>query len=296
MLLVQKIFYFHVPSWFVMFSGAFLCAGASVRYLAKGSREADHYAVTGAELAVVFGLIGLITGPLWARKAWGVWWEWDVKLTLALVVWLTFVAYLLLRRYGGPGLGEAGGRRRHLRRGQHPVRVLLGQLVADHPPEDQRGADAAGRACAGTFWFCVAGVHAADGADRRRARAAGAAARAGRRPVSGVWRIEMRAAAVPDGAPSCCWMLLAAGPVAGARHARRATAAAQASGPGRVRADRSAAAAGAAAGGAAADRRLLGRLGRWWPATCSRSGGAWARRARHRRVGRRMQQRRPPVA
>ena len=46
MLLVQKIFYFHVPSWFGMFSGAFLCAGASVRYLAKGSREADHYAVT----------------------------------------------------------------------------------------------------------------------------------------------------------------------------------------------------------------------------------------------------------
>ena len=103
MLLVQKIFYFHVPSWFVMFSGAFLCAGGSVRYLTKGSREADHYAITGAELAVVFGLIGLITGPLWGRKAWGVWWEWDVKLTLALVVWLSFVAYLLLRRFGGPG-------------------------------------------------------------------------------------------------------------------------------------------------------------------------------------------------
>ena len=103
MLLVQKIFYFHVPSWFVMFSGAFLCAGASVRYLTKGSREADHYAITGAEVAVVFGLIGLITGPLWGRKAWGVWWEWDVKLTLALVVWLSFVAYLLLRRFGGPG-------------------------------------------------------------------------------------------------------------------------------------------------------------------------------------------------
>src|SRR5215203_6690149 len=103
MLLVQKIFYFHVPSWFVMFSAAFLCAGASAVYLMRGHRGADHYAVTGAELAVVFGLIGLITGPLWARKAWGVWWQWDVKLTLALVVWLTFGAYLLLRRYGGPG-------------------------------------------------------------------------------------------------------------------------------------------------------------------------------------------------
>jgi heme exporter protein C len=101
--LVQKIFYFHVPSWFVMFTGAFMCAIASTMVLFTDSRKADHYAITGAELAVVFGLIGLITGPLWARKAWGVWWEWDVKLTLALVVWLTFVSYLLLRRYGGPG-------------------------------------------------------------------------------------------------------------------------------------------------------------------------------------------------
>ena len=101
--LVQKIFYFHVPSWFAMFTGAFICGLASVIYLFKGSREADHYAITGAEIAVVFGLIGLITGPLWARKAWGVWWEWDVKLTLALIVWITFLSYLLLRRYGGPG-------------------------------------------------------------------------------------------------------------------------------------------------------------------------------------------------
>src|SRR3954462_15931967 len=78
MLLVQKIFYFHVPSSFGMFSGAFLCAGASSACLARGSRDADHYAVTGAELALVFGLTGLIPGPVWARKAWGVWWEWDV--------------------------------------------------------------------------------------------------------------------------------------------------------------------------------------------------------------------------
>jgi len=101
--LVQKIFYFHVPSWFAMFTGAFICGYASAVHLFKGSRNADHYALAGAEIAVVFGLLGLITGPLWARKAWGVWWEWDVKLTLALIVWLTFLAYLLLRRFGGPG-------------------------------------------------------------------------------------------------------------------------------------------------------------------------------------------------
>jgi heme exporter protein C len=45
----------------------------------------------------------LISGPLWARKAWGVWWQWDARLTSTLVLWLIFQAYLLLRRYGGPG-------------------------------------------------------------------------------------------------------------------------------------------------------------------------------------------------
>jgi heme exporter protein C len=59
--------------------------------------------VAAAELAVLFGLIMLVTGPLWARKAWGAWWVWDVRLTMALVMWMIFVAYLLLRRFGGAG-------------------------------------------------------------------------------------------------------------------------------------------------------------------------------------------------
>ena len=45
----------------------------------------------------------LVTGPLWARKAWGVWWVWEPRLTMTLVMWMVFVAYLLLRRFGGPG-------------------------------------------------------------------------------------------------------------------------------------------------------------------------------------------------
>lgn len=101
--LVQKIFYFHVPSWMVMFLSAFVCGIASAVYLFGGRPSADRLANAAAEVAIVFGLIGLGTGPLWGRKAWGVWWQWDARLTLSLVVWLTFVAYLLLRRYGGPG-------------------------------------------------------------------------------------------------------------------------------------------------------------------------------------------------
>jgi len=100
---IQKIFYFHVPSAAASFLGAFVCGIASAIYLWRRSRTADHLAVSGAELAVVFGLIVLVTGPLWARKAWGVWWQWDVRLTMTLVMWMIFVAYLLLRRFGGPG-------------------------------------------------------------------------------------------------------------------------------------------------------------------------------------------------
>ena len=56
-----------------------------------------------AELVVLFGLITLVTGPLWARQAWGTFWIWDVRLTSSLVGWMIAWAYLILRRYGGPG-------------------------------------------------------------------------------------------------------------------------------------------------------------------------------------------------
>ena len=101
--LVQKIFYFHVPSWFAMFSAVLVCGVGGAVFLFTGRVSADRLSVAAAELATVFGLIGLVTGPLWAHKAWGVWWQWDAKLTSALVLELIFVAFLLLRRYGGPG-------------------------------------------------------------------------------------------------------------------------------------------------------------------------------------------------
>ena len=101
--LVQKIFYFHVPSWFAMFAAVAVSGIAGAVFLFTGRTAADRLSVSAAELAVTFGLIGLITGPLWAHKAWGVWWQWDAKLTSALVLELIFVAFLLLRHYGGPG-------------------------------------------------------------------------------------------------------------------------------------------------------------------------------------------------
>jgi heme exporter protein C len=103
MLMVQKIFYFHLPSWIVMFSAIGTCGVASAVYLFRGTARADRIAVASAEIAALFGLFGLVTGSLWGRKAWGVWWQWDARLTTALLLELILFAYLILRRYGGPG-------------------------------------------------------------------------------------------------------------------------------------------------------------------------------------------------
>jgi heme exporter protein C len=103
MLLIQKIFYFHVPSWIGMYSALFVCGIASALYLFKGDMRADRVAVSAGEIAAVFGLMGLMTGPLWGRKAWGVWWQWDARLTTALLLELILIGYLLVRKYGGPG-------------------------------------------------------------------------------------------------------------------------------------------------------------------------------------------------
>ena len=101
--LVQKIFYFHVGAAITMFAAAFTCGIASAIFLFANRPAGDRIAFAAAEITVLFGLVVLISGPLWARKAWGVWWQWDARLTSTLVMWLVFQAYLLLRRFGGPG-------------------------------------------------------------------------------------------------------------------------------------------------------------------------------------------------
>src|SRR5438046_580313 len=86
--LVQKIFYFHMPSASMFLISAVVCGIASARYLFRGSPRQDRLAYAAAELAVLFGAITLVTGPLWARKAWGVWWVWDVRLRAGRMGWL----------------------------------------------------------------------------------------------------------------------------------------------------------------------------------------------------------------
>jgi heme exporter protein C len=103
---VQKIFYFHVPSWYAMYLGAGACFLGSLGYLVRATDARDAFARAGAEVAVVFGAIGLITGPLWGAKAWGSFWTWDPRLTTALLSFLIYVAYLVLRAFAGDGTTE----------------------------------------------------------------------------------------------------------------------------------------------------------------------------------------------
>jgi heme exporter protein C len=104
--IVQKIFYFHVPSAYAMYLGAVACFAGSVAYLAGASERRDAVARAGAEVAVVFGAIVLVTGPLWAAKAWGQYWTWDPRLTTSLLSVLIYVAYVVLRTFGGDGEAE----------------------------------------------------------------------------------------------------------------------------------------------------------------------------------------------
>jgi heme exporter protein C len=96
---VQRIFYYHVPSAWVAFELFLINFVASVFYLIRRSTKADILALVSAEVGVVFCTVVLITGPIWARPVWGIWWTWDLRLTLTLVLWLIYVSYLVLRRF-----------------------------------------------------------------------------------------------------------------------------------------------------------------------------------------------------
>jgi heme exporter protein C len=106
---VFRIIYYHVPSASVAFLFFAVSLLGSIGYLAwrrsrpEWAQISDAWALAGAEVGVVFCSVVLTTGPLWGRRAWGIWWTWDARLTTTLVLWLIYVSYLLLRRFAaGP--------------------------------------------------------------------------------------------------------------------------------------------------------------------------------------------------
>src|ERR1041384_7849151 len=104
---VQRIFYIHAPSGWTAGTAYFIVFLCSIAYLWKRSAWADQLAHSAAEVGFVFCSTLLVTGPLWAKPAWGIWWTWDARLTLTFLLWLLYVAYLMLRHYlvnpGGGG-------------------------------------------------------------------------------------------------------------------------------------------------------------------------------------------------
>jgi heme exporter protein C len=94
----QRIFYYHVPAATAAYTLFFMNFVASIFYLLRRSAVADAWAATTAEVGLVFASVVLVTGPIWARYAWGHWWAWDMRLTTFLILWLLYVSYLALRR------------------------------------------------------------------------------------------------------------------------------------------------------------------------------------------------------
>ena len=156
--LAQKIFYYHVSSAFTMFLGFFLVFVFSVLYLWRKTKRWDIWASCSAEVGLLFCTLVLVTGPIWAKPIWGAWWVWDAQLTLTLVLWLIYVAYMMLRTYSEDSIQSAKFRAvlgiigfldiplihysTRLWRGHHPE-VVRGKEIG--LPPDMKTA----------FFFCV---------------------------------------------------------------------------------------------------------------------------------------------
>jgi len=105
---VQRIFYFHVPLAWIAFLAFLIVFIASIIYLRNREKKWDSIASTSAEIGLVFTTLFLLTGSIWAKPEWGVWWTWDSRLTSSLILWLIYIAYFIIRSY----ISEEGQRAR----------------------------------------------------------------------------------------------------------------------------------------------------------------------------------------
>jgi heme exporter protein C len=94
---VQRVFYFHVASAWVGMLGFLVAAVAGIGYLRTGKRSWDNFSLASVEISVVFLLIAIVSGSIWARPIWNTWWTWDPRLTTTTIMVLIYAAYLMLR-------------------------------------------------------------------------------------------------------------------------------------------------------------------------------------------------------
>ncbi len=105
---VQRIFYFHVPSAWVGFLAFFVTLCMSIAFLRTGDLKWDRVSAASVEVGLVFTVMAIISGSIWARPAWNTWWTWDPRLTTYTILALIYVAYLMLRQ----GVEDPGRRAR----------------------------------------------------------------------------------------------------------------------------------------------------------------------------------------
>ncbi|MGB9732000.1 MULTISPECIES: cytochrome c biogenesis protein [Calditerrivibrio] len=96
---VQRIFYFHVSSAWIAFFAFFVTFICSIVVLINNNLFYDDIAESSAEIGVIFCTVVLITGPIWAKPAWGKWWTWDPRLTTTLILWFIYIGYIMLRKF-----------------------------------------------------------------------------------------------------------------------------------------------------------------------------------------------------
>ena len=105
--IIQKILYVHPPLAYGAYLGFIVTAIAGALYLWTDREDFDRLAIAGAEVGVIFCTLMLVTGPIWARGTWGKWWSWDPRLTVTLLLWFIYLAYMLLRSFSGSGTRTA---------------------------------------------------------------------------------------------------------------------------------------------------------------------------------------------
>ncbi len=131
---IQRIFYFHVPSWWSAFVAFAIVLVSNLAYLRGRNPKWDWLGVSAAEVGVAFVTVGLVTGPIWAHPVWGIWWTWDARLTSAFVLW---VLYVSVSPAAQPDRGARAPRRdlrclRNLRGGGYSAGLFF-HLVFPHP-------------------------------------------------------------------------------------------------------------------------------------------------------------------
>jgi heme exporter protein C len=134
----QKIFYFHVGHAFMLFAAVGVAGLASIAFLKTRNPKWDDIASAAVDVAVLFGAVVLLTGSIWAKAAWDVWWNWEPRLTMSLLLWLVLVGYALVRKFAGPSADRvAAGMAIFGMVGVPFIYKMVGE--DSHPPSGSKG-------------------------------------------------------------------------------------------------------------------------------------------------------------